>query len=87
MLKYWPQLAASVPSLLLLILAIVRNVFGLDVSFNGVWWLLGANVLLFAACVALALLHPENKAWRYAALFNAWLFVLAPIASVFRFGA
>jgi len=68
-------------------LAIVRNVFGIDVSFSGVWWLLGANVILFAACVALTLLYPQNKAWRYAALFNAWLFILALIASIFRFGA
>jgi membrane protein YdbS with pleckstrin-like domain len=86
-ITYWPQLALSIPAAVLLVLAIVRNVLGVDVSFYGVWWLLGANVLLFSACVALALLHSENKAWRYAAIFNAWLFVLALIASILRFGA
>lgn len=87
MLKYWPQLACSAPALLLLVLALLRHVAGLDVSFNGVEWLIGANVLSFAACIAFALLHPDNKAWRYAALFNAWLFILALIASILRFGA
>lgn len=87
MLKYWPQLAASVPALLLILLALVRNVLGIDVSVNCVGWLIGANVLSFATCIAFALLHPKVKAWRYAAFFNAWLFIVVLIASILRFGA
>ncbi len=87
MIKYWQQLAVSAPAILLLVLAILRHLVGLDVSFIGVEWLIGANVLSFAACLALALLQRENKAWRYAALFNAWLFILALTASILRLGA
>lgn len=95
MLKYWPQLGASVPALLLMILFLMRNVLGIDVlfilgidvMFNGVVYLVVANILSFAACIAFALLHPQVKAWRYAAVFNAWLFILLLIASILRFGA
>ena len=87
MLKYWPQLALALPALFLMVLAVLRNVLGLDISFSGAGWLIGANVLAFAACVAFALIHRENKAWRYAALFNAWLFILVLIGAIFRFGA
>ncbi|MBK9215481.1 MAG: hypothetical protein IPM59_07750 [Chloracidobacterium sp.] len=87
MFKYWRQIVISIPSLSLLVLAILRNVFGFDVSFNGVGWLIGVNLLSFAACVAFAQLRPQNKAWRYAAFFNAWLFILGLIAGIFRFGA
>lgn len=87
MLKYSPQFASSIPALLLLILALLRHVVGLDISFNGIKWLIGANVVSFAACVAFALLSRESKAWSYAAFFSGWLFLLALIASGLGLGA
>ena len=70
-----------------MLLAFIRQVLGINVSFNGVEWLIGVNILSFAVCIAFALLHPQVKAWLYAALFNGWIFILALIASIFRFGA
>lgn len=87
MIKYWPQIAISAFSLLLLILVFVRNVLAVDVSLNGWEWLLGANILCLATCIAISILRPEDKTWRYAALFNAWPFILVLIAGLFRFGA
>ena len=76
MIKYWQQLAVSAPAILLLGLAILRHLVGLDVSFVGGELLIGANVLSFAACLAVAFLQRENKAWRYAALFYTLIFSL-----------
>lgn len=87
MSKYWLQILFCVPAFMLFVLFFVRNVLGWDVSIEGGQWLILMNVVFFAACVAFAFLDRRTKAWRYAALFNSWIFIMALIASILGFGS
>ena len=56
-------------------------------SFYGVEWLIAANVLSFAVCIAFTLLRPQVKAWPYATLFSSWIFVFSLVATILRLGS